>query len=108
MKTLESMRPNPELRGFEENLAADTAKLFRRYPGLAGFSIAPWSVTSDDIDPSGQRRLFIEALEFVPGTPGCSHEEVCELIGYLLEELVGQWPQARELLRGRTFSSALH
>ena len=109
MNTLQSTRPGSELRGFDEILAADVKQVFERFPTLTGFALADWMVASDDVEPhNASRRLFVTEIGFDSAATPSRHEKVYDLISFVIAELVNQWPDALELLRGKTFSRVLH
>lgn len=78
----------------EAELQTVVAELFQRMPMLVGFSLA-------DAD-----ELCLAQVETFPWNP--TESELVREIGMPLLELLDEEPEARALLRGRTFARAVH
>jgi hypothetical protein len=83
------------------------AELFDRLPALMGFSVeAPEASSPNPRNAQLENELVLANVETFPwtGRPG-------ELLGEIvlpLLELLDEEPEARELLRGRTFARRVH
>lgn len=80
--------------------------LFRRCPGLCGFSVQP--KVSADGNTGGEEELFVTAIGIDPGAPRGQYAEIFEQIAATLKDLLAERPEAHALLRGRTFARCLH
>lgn len=79
----------------QARLARVVASLFRSWPTLAGFCVAPI-----------ERELVLTDVETSPWA-GDSHE-LGGAIAFVLHKLIDDEPATRELLLGRTFARTLH
>ena len=82
------------MKTLETELQTVVSELFQRMPALVGFSLA-------DAD-----ELCLAQVETFPWNP--TEAELLREIGMPLLELVDEAPEARALLRGRTFARAMH
>ena len=81
----------------EANLAARVRSLFRSYPTLCGFSVG-----------QGPTMPLLTEVSVYPASGPGAPPELCFQVMATLAELVDECPEARELLRGRTFARVLH
>ena len=80
----------------EHRLEASISALFRRCPALCGFTVQ---------EASG---LFIGEITINPLAGPQAHPELHGEIVAALGALIEDYPEARELLRERTFARVLH
>lgn len=91
----------------ETQLETVVAQLFDQWPALVGFSVE--EMEGEPQEPRNaqlERELVLSNVETFPWT-GYTRELLGEIAVPLLE-LIDEQPQARELLRGRTFARRLH
>jgi hypothetical protein len=83
------------MKSREHPIDACMRTLFRRCPALCGFTV-------DD-----SSALFVGEITTQPYgvTP---HRELCRMIAAQLSALIDECPEARELLRDRTFARVFH
>jgi len=84
------------MKARERRLAAGMEALFRRCPELCGFTV----------QQSGQLFIGEVTVDALAGRRHCG--ELCSEIHAALCELLDDCPDARELLRARTFARAFH
>jgi hypothetical protein len=77
-------------------LEARIGALFRRYPGLCGFTVQDGN------------ELFLSELSVYPPGGLQAHSELHRDILAALAQLIEEFPAARKLLRERTFARILH
>jgi hypothetical protein len=100
MKTLQSAVRDAPARAVESDIRAVVETLFLRWPALVGFSV------QDGGDGSDQ--LYLMDIQAYPWP---SEEDSAGLrrdIIHAFLELMDEAPDARELLRARTFARTLH
>jgi hypothetical protein len=83
---------NPATRA---RLARVVDSLFRSWPGLLGFSVAPI-----------EDELVLTDVETTPWL--ADSQDVGGAIAFVLHKLIDDEPATRELLLGRTFARTLH
>jgi hypothetical protein len=94
MKTQEHRIEDLQRSRFEADLEASIRALFCRCPALCGFTVRDaLFVTEVSVYPLGD-----------PAAPG----ELCGEIAAVLFQLLDECPEARELLRERTFARVFH
>jgi hypothetical protein len=76
-------------------LARVVDSLFRSWPSLVGFSVAPV-----------EHELVLADVEINPWPE--DSQELCGAIALVLRKLIDDEPATRELLLGRTFARTLH
>ena len=81
-------------RHTEAQLEALVQTLFRRWPGLVGFSV----------EDAGE--LVLTEMETQPWS--VQPHELLDAVSVALLDFVDEAPEALELLRGRTFARTLH
>ena len=97
MRTAQTRTATLERRNAIDAIEASMEQLFRRCPGLTGFSV---------LEEGAERELCIAHIALQPGygeTQGPRDEIVAALF-----ELLDEHAAAHELLRGRTFARRLH
>lgn len=95
------------MKAVESHLEAVVAELFERLPALVGFSVQ--QLDAPPAEPAHmqlENELVLADVETFPW-PGQRAELLGEIALPLLE-LIDEEPEARELLRGRTFVRTLH
>jgi hypothetical protein len=96
LKTQEQRIEDPGRSRSKAQLEATTDALFRRCPGLCGFTVQHAGgllVSEITLDPTGGSE---------------KRGDVCAEIVTALVELIDECPEARELLLERTFARTLH
>ncbi|HET7365152.1 MAG TPA: hypothetical protein VFJ70_16415 [Burkholderiales bacterium] len=88
----------------EAEVQAVVDALFERFPALVGFSVQ--SAAAADTRAGAEENLLLAGVELYP--PVAGRNELLGEIAMPLLELIEEAPNARELLRGRTFARALH
>lgn len=109
MKSFQDRPRRERALGVEADLEATIHALFRRWPGLCGFSVQDASTLSKD-RASGQLEGELHLADLgVCDWPGDGRSgELLGDIAVALLDLIDERPEARELLPGRTFTRALH
>jgi len=98
--------PEPTWQAAGEELESEIHALFRRCPGLSGFSVQP--KVSADGNIEGEEQLFVTAIG-IDGRVGRSqYADIFEQISATLKGLLAERPEAHALMRGRTFARVLH
>ena len=99
----------------EAEVAMQIRRIFGRCPELVGFAVQDLAAVRDLIDmsddkdrPDAKTRLFVSEMGFSATISWERLEEVCELIGTAISDVVSEQPEAFELLRGRTFARTFH
>jgi hypothetical protein len=92
------------MKPLQSRLENVVARLFDELPALMGFSVE--QAESEPHDLPLERELMLSNVETFPWT-GNSRELLGEIAVPLLE-LIDEEPEARELLRGRTFARRVH
>ena len=87
----------------EAEVQAVVDALFERFPALVGFSVQ--SAAADTRAGAEEDLLLADGVLY---PPVAGSNELLGEIAMPLLELIEQAPNARELLRGRTFARALH
>lgn len=100
MKTLQSAVRDAPARAVEADIKAVVKTLFLRWPALVGFSVQDGGERGDE--------LYLMDVQTYPWP---SEEDSAGLrrdIAHAFVELLDEAPDARELLRARTFARTLH
>jgi|SRR6266850_399846 len=109
MDTLQDRVQDHELSRLEADLAGRMDALFRRCPGLYGFSVQEGSkVTRERAAAHLDGDLFLADLTCHPALGNDYCADLCEEISHALLELVDEQPEAVGLLPGRTFARTMH
>jgi hypothetical protein len=95
MKTSTSAARDDRMRLTEAELEESIVSLFTDRPELCGFTV-------------GREGLVLADVGVYPAAGAEDLKLLCEEISASLLEVVGQRPEARQLLAGRTFARALH
>jgi hypothetical protein len=83
--------------------------VFVRCPELYRFSVRDRSGLPDHIDPTRlEGELFIFEIALAPRLGKAQYDEVYDTIARAIAAAVSSWPEAKELLRGKTFVRYLH
>jgi len=83
--------------------------VFVRCPELFRFSVRDRSGLPDHIDPTTlDGELFIFEIALAPRLGKAQYDEVYGAIAAAISGACSSWPEAKELLRGRTFVRYLH
>jgi hypothetical protein len=93
----------------EAELEARVARLFERRPELWRFTVRDRSGLPDHLDPTSLAgELFIFEIGLSPRLGKHHYDEVYEDIARAITAAVAARPEAKGLLRTRTFVRALH
>lgn len=83
--------------------------VFVRCPELYRFSVRDRSGLPDHIDPTRlEGELFIFEIALAPRLGKAQYDEVYDTIAAAVSGAVSSWPEAKDLLRGKTFVRYLH
>jgi len=83
--------------------------VFVRCPELYRFSVRDRSGLPDHIDPTKlDGDLFIFEIALAPRLGKAQYDEVYDTIAAAITGAVSAWPEAKDLLRGKTFVRYLH
>jgi hypothetical protein len=90
-------------------IPAPIESLFQRYPALAGFSVRGLGDVPDNCSRTGdEAELFVSDVGVLPSLSEDEYGEIFQEIATTLSDLLAEYPEASELLRGRTFARTLH
>ena len=93
----------------EAELEGWVARLFARRPELWRFTVRDRSGLPDHLDPTALTgEFFIFEIGLSPRQGKNHYDEVYDEIARAITAAVAAQPAARQLLKGRTFSRALH
>src|SRR5437868_11714984 len=96
--------PNVEAR-----VLARMEAVFARCPELFRFSVRDRSGLPDHIDPTTLTgEFFIFEIALAPRLGKVQYDEVYDAISSAISAALSAWPEARQLLRGKTFVRYLH
>ena len=83
--------------------------VFVRCPELYRFSVRDRAGLPDHIDPTKlEGELFVFEIALAPRLGKAQYDEVYDAIAAAITGAVSSWPQAKDLLRGKTFVRYLH
>ena len=83
--------------------------VFVRCPELFRFSVRDRSGLPDHIDPTSlEGELFIFEIALAPRFGKAQYDAVYDAIARAISGAVSSWPEAKDLLRGKTFVRYLH
>jgi len=83
--------------------------LFVRCPELFRFSVRDRAGLPDHIDPTKlEGDLFIFEISLAPRLGKAQYDAVYDAIAAAITGAVTSWPEAKDLLRGKTFVRYLH
>ena len=110
MRAAERRAQNPSPARVMAEIEVGIAALFQRCPTLSGFTVQNPALLALDVPATRLDHAMCVAdvaIHAWPGDPD-SAEDVRQEIACTLLDLVEQHPEARALLRDRTFARALH
>src|SRR5258705_12440088 len=97
------------MRRIEHRVLARMEAVFARCPELFRFSVRDRSGLPDHVDPTTlEGELFIFEIALAPRLGKLQYDEVYAAIAAAIAGAVSSWPEARDLLPGKTFVRALH
>jgi hypothetical protein len=109
MKTPQPSILDPQPRDAEADVAMQIGRLFGYYPELAGFVVEDLRESAGDGDPSDEASaIVITEVGFRTPVSQDEYNRVWRLIDQVVSNLVSTWPEAFDLVRGRTFARTLH
>ena len=109
MKTAQLGSLNASLPPIEEDLAVRIDRLFERCPNLHGFTVLDRSLVPGGARVAAlERGLFVAGIGIYPELDPAHCERIYDEISVALLDFMLQRPEAREVLRGRTFARAFH
>ena len=109
MKPAQLASLNSRLPPIEEDLAVRMDKLFERCPALHGFTVLDRSLVPGGARVAAlERGLFVAGIGIFPELAQDQCERIYDEISVALLDFMLQRPEAREVLRGRTFARAFH
>ena len=83
--------------------------VFVRCPELCRFSVRDRSGLPDHLDPTRlEGELFIFEIALAPRLGKTQYDEVYDTIAAAITGAVSSWPEAKDLLRGKTFVRYRH
>ena len=83
--------------------------VFARCPELFRFSVRDRSGLPDHLDPTRlEGELFIFEIALAPRLGKAQYDEVYDAIAAAITGAVSSWPEAKDLLSGKTFVRYLH
>ncbi|MGE5639701.1 MAG: hypothetical protein ACM30H_06360 [Clostridia bacterium] len=94
-------------RAADADIAAHVGSLFARCPELSGFSVQA-KVFADAANVPEAEELFVTAISISPRLSKEQYATIFEQISASLMQLLGERPEAKSLLRGRTFARVFH
>ena len=93
----------------EDRVMTRVRSVFTRCPELFRFSVRDRSGLPDHLDPTLlEGELFIFEIALAPRFGKAQYDRVYDAIAAAIAGAVSAWPEAKELLRGRTFVRSLH
>jgi hypothetical protein len=93
----------------EARVLARIEGVFARCPELFRFSVRDRSGLPDHLDPTTlEGELFIFEITLAPRLGSAQYDEVYRAIAAAITAAVSSWPEAKDLLRGKTFVRYLH
>jgi hypothetical protein len=108
MKALQPRMDDALSGALAAELETVACTLFRRYPGLHGFSVQPMRTLAHYRKACPlDAELFLADVEFNPWSES-EPAELLAVIAKALLDLIDECPEARELLRGRSFARSRH
>ena len=109
MKPAQLASLNSRLPPIEEDLAVRMEKLFERCPALHGFTVLDRNLVPGGARVAAlERGLFVAGIGIFPELARDQCERIYDEISVALLDFMVQRPEARDVLRGRTFARAFH
>jgi hypothetical protein len=100
---------NGHLQPIEDDLAARMEVLFGRCPMLHGFTVLDKHGLAGGHEAAAlESGLFIAGIGIYPQLTEAQCEHIYDEISVALLDFMLQRPEAKEVLRGRTFARAFH
>jgi hypothetical protein len=100
---------NAGLAPIEDDLAQRMDRLFERCPHLHGFTVLDRNTVPGGTRVAAlERGLFVAGIGIYPELTTEHCERIYDEISVALLDFMLQRPEAREVLRGRTFARAFH
>jgi hypothetical protein len=97
------------MRSIEARVLERIEAVFARCPELFRFSVRDRAGLPDHIDPTTlEGELFIFEIALAPRLGKAQYDEVYDTSAAAITAAVASWPEAKELLRGKTFVRTLH
>jgi hypothetical protein len=97
------------MRTIEARVLERIEAVFARCPELFRFSVRDRAGLPDHIDPTAlEGELFIFEIALAPRLGQAQYDEVYGAIAAAISAAVSSWPEAKDLLRGKTFVRYLH
>jgi hypothetical protein len=97
------------MRTIEARVLERIEAVFARCPELFRFSVRDRAGLPDHIDPTAlEGELFIFEIALAPRLGQAQYNEVYGAIAAAISAAVASWPEAKDLLRGKTFVRYLH
>jgi hypothetical protein len=109
MKTDQIGSLNSRLPPIEQDLQVRMGKLFERCPALHGFTVLDRSLVPGGTRVAAlERGLFVAGIGIYPEPAPEQCERIYDEISVALLDFMLKRPEAREVLRGRTFARSFH
>ena len=109
MKTDQIGSLDAHLAPLEEDLAKRMEMLFERCPALTGFTVLDRTLVPGSARVASlERGLFVAGIGIYPELDPAQCERIYDEISVALLDFLLQRPEARDVLRGRTFARAFH
>lgn len=100
---------NAHLPSIEEDLAARMHVLFGRCPALSGFTVLDQHRLPAGLKAAAlESGLFIAGIGIFPQLDEAQCERIYDEISVALLDFMLARPEAKDVLRGRTFARAFH
>ena len=97
------------LPSIEEDLSKRMQMLFERCPALTGFTVLDRTLVPGSARVAAlERGLFVAGIGIYPELDPAQCERIYDEISVALLDFMLQRPEARDVLRGRTFARAFH
>ncbi len=109
MKAIQRAMPDTDLHRAAIEVAMQIKALFRRCPELAGFAVRDLAGLHE-VDEASDEEVRLSVTDVGVSAPVSPEEidEVYNLIGAAIADVLSERPEAIELLRGRTFARTFH
>lgn len=92
----------------ESAVPSQIESLFLRNPSLCGFSVVGVDDVPDNVPRTGDEELFVGDLGTSPALGAEQFRAIFQEIIDALADLIAEYPELSESLRGRTFARSLH
>lgn len=97
------------MSSIESRVLQRIESVFVRCPELFRFSVRDRTGLPDHIDPTKlDGELFIFEIALAPRLGKAQYDEVYDTIAAAISGAVSSWPEAKDVLRGKTFVRYLH